>query len=192
MQLQAEFLEGFQRQEEAVLFAGKCTKPITLVKRRCAIVLGIDDDGMDCKGRARPDNTADGVEQKLFAKPAPLLFAIDSKATQDCGWHGVMGQPFRQRRRQFVFFEARGAQAVVAGNFPEGVAKRHEHLGHAPTDVLGCLPPKVEIESRFPAREGRTVMVRSERLDDQDKLIHRRARDSGARLPSASCSAPAG
>lgn len=83
------------RQEEAALFTGKGAKAIALVERQRAFVLGIDNDGIDRKRRARPDDTADGVEQQGFAKALPLPFTINGEAAEDRGWHGVMWQPFR-------------------------------------------------------------------------------------------------
>ena len=75
IQLQPEFLEGFQRQEEAALYAGKSSEAKTLVERHRAIVLGIHDDGVDHKRRARPDYAANGVEQQSFTEALPLTAA---------------------------------------------------------------------------------------------------------------------
>ena len=191
-QLQPEFLEGFQRQEEAALYAGKSPEAITLVERHRTIVLGIHDDGVDHERRARPDDTANGVKQQSFTEALALACAIDSEPSQDRGRHGVMREPLRQGRRQFFLLEAGGAQAVIAGNLPWRIAESDEHLGHAPPDILRRLPLKVGIESRFSAGESRTVMARAERLDNQGRFIHRHAHDTGARLPSASRSVPAG
>jgi hypothetical protein len=156
------------------------------------IVLGVDDDGLDRKGRAGPDDTADRVERQAFTKPSALVSAIDCEAAKDRGRHGVVRQPFRQVRRQFILLEARGAQAVIAGDLPRSVAERHKHLDHAPPDILRHLPLKVRIKGRLSAGEGCPIMDGAERLDDQTRLMHLRARDIGARLLSASRSAPAG
>lgn len=191
IQLQSEFLKGFQRQEEAALYAGKRSEAITLVERRCTIGLGIHDEGIDHEHRARPDDTPDGIQQQNFTKALALARTIDGETPQDRGRHGIVREPFRQNGRQFFLFEAGGAQAVVASNLPRRAAERDERLGYAPPDVLRCLALEVGIESRFPAGESRTVMVRAERLNDQGRFIHRRAHGSGARLPSASRSVPA-
>src|SRR5882724_9365198 len=73
-------LEVFQRQKQAALFAGKSATVILFIERLHTIVLGIDDDRIDRRRRARPDNTADGVDQQDFAKPTPLCCSRSTAA----------------------------------------------------------------------------------------------------------------
>src|SRR5665213_1794933 len=103
-----------------------------------------------------------------------------------------MRQPLLQGRWQFGLLEAGGAQTVITDDLPRRLADSDKHLRHAPPYILRSLTLKVDIEGRFPAREGCTVMVQAKRLDDQGRLIHRHARDSGGRLSSASRSVRAG
>src|SRR5208283_3684403 len=112
--LQAELLEGLQWQEEATRLAGKGTKAIALIERLRTFVLGVYDDGVHGNRRARPDDTADRVDEQGLAKPAPLLLAIDSETAEHGGRHGIMRQPLCQGQRKFVLFEARGAQTEIA------------------------------------------------------------------------------
>lgn len=153
------------------MIAGKSPKPIAFAERHRPVILGIDDDRINGKCRARPNDAADGVEQQGLAEPVSLVRVIDGETTKDRGRHGIVRQPLRYARRQFVFFEARRAQAIVAGNLPRQISMCHEYLRDAPPHILRCLPQKVGTESRFPAGERGTVMVRTERLDNPGQLI---------------------
>jgi len=59
---------------------GKGPEAITLVERAGAVMLCVDDDGVDGNRRACAGDPADRVKQQGFAKPAPLATAIDRQA----------------------------------------------------------------------------------------------------------------
>ena len=99
----------------------------------------------------RPDDRADRVEQQRLAKPAPLLRTIDREPPEHGRRHRIMRQPLCQNRRQFVFLEARGTQAAIAGDRPRRVADGDEHLRQAPPHILGGLPLEIGIEGRLPS-----------------------------------------
>lgn len=160
------------------------------MERLRACVLGIDDDCIHSHCRACAKDAADRVEQQHLTEPAALLPPIDGDTAKYRGRYRIMRQTLRRCRLQFISPEARRAQTIVPGNPSRRLTDdSDEYLSHAPPHVLRGPLLKVGVEGRFPARKGSTIMLPSERLDDQRRLIHQYARDSGVPPSSASRSA---
>ena len=170
--LQTELLKCLHRQEQAARRGREGYETIAVVEGSGAVVLGIDDDGVDRDRDTRPGNAADGVEQQELAKPAAPVPEVDCQPSNHDRRNGIMRQPLRQVRRKFVLLEACRAQCVESGDFLTRFACRDEDLRNAPPGVLRGLATDVAVEGGFPARERRAVVPRTERLDDEGRLIH--------------------
>ena len=191
-QLQPELLEGPKRQVQAQRLRREGREAVACMEGAGAVVQRIDHDGIDADGVARADDPMDRVEQQDIAEPAPLAAKIDGQPPDDGCRYGIVRQAPGERRRQVVLFEARRGQRVSAGDPFGRIARRDKDPRDATPGITRSLPANVPVERWLPAGERRAVVVRTERLDRQRRLIQRGARGSVARPASAPRSARAG
>lgn len=170
--LQTELLKRLHRQEQAARRGREGYEAISFVEGADTVVFGIGDDGVDCDRGTRAGHAADSVEQQELAKPAAPVPEVDCQPSDHDRRNGVMRQPLRQARRQFVLLEARRAQCVESGDFLTRLTCCDEDLRNTPPGVLRGLAADVAVEGGFPAGERGAVVPRTERLDDERRLIH--------------------
>lgn len=157
---------GFPQNKKLTGKARKADESMMLVKSGGLMVNGINHDGGP--GDLTMQTSLQSIGEQNFSQTTAMTALISRKAAKQRGRnHRIFGHHPNQIIRQILELNARHRKGVVTLDELRSTFHHHEKSGDIPARILAGLLLEIAIQGIVSATKSRSVMIATERLNDE-------------------------